>query len=177
MTGCSFRKLPERSRLKELFIYEPEAGELYWRQRHNSQIKLDKPAGWARQNGYHEVKIDNRTYKRHRIVWCLFNGDPGELEIDHVNGKKGDDRIENLRLATRTQNQYNRPALAHNKSGYKGVSPVSGGRWKAQITIPSGRRVHIGTYLTPEAAAGAYEKAAKGLHAEFLHCSLETNKP
>jgi hypothetical protein len=172
----SFRKLPERSRLQELFIYVAEAGELYWRHRHNSQIKLDKPAGWARQNGYYEIKIDNITYKRHRLVWCIFNGDPGDLEIDHINSKKGDDRIENLRLATRSQNQYNRPALSHNKSGYKGVSPLPGGKWKAQITMPGGRRAHLGTYSTPQAAAGAYAEAARKLHAEFLHYSLDTSK-
>jgi hypothetical protein len=85
-----FRALPTQERLRELFRYEPKEGALYWIKRHNSQIDLSKPAGWRQQNGYHGMTVDGVRYKRHRIVWCYFNGDPGGFEIDHINGVKAD---------------------------------------------------------------------------------------
>ena len=166
-----FRPLPSRERLIELFEYNQKEGALYWRQRHNSQIDICKPAGWLQQNGYHGIRADGASYKRHRIVWCYFNGDPGELEIDHINGIKNDDRIENLRLATRSQNQYNRPPIRTNKTGYKGVSRHHR-KWRAQITDSNGRNALIGSFDTPEEAAAAYAQASLNLHGEFAHSSI-----
>lgn len=167
-----FRPLPSREQLQRLFKYDAVEGALHWKKRHNSQIDLDKAAGWLQQNGYHGMTVDGVKYKRHRLIWCFFNGEPGPLEIDHINGIKNDDRIENLRAATRSQNQYNRPALVTNKSGYKGVSQHECGSWIAQITDKDGRRRKIGSYRTPEEAAVAYADAAILLHEDFAHYSI-----
>lgn len=166
-----FRELPSQEVLKRLFRYVEFDGVLFWKCRHNSQINLNKPAGWLQQNGYHGIRVNGVSYKRHRIVWCFFNGDPGEMEVDHINGVKNDDRIENLRLATRTQNQYNRPALVTNKSGFKGVCPHRN-KWRAQIQDHNGRNKNLGTFATPEEAAAAYAKAALELQNQFAHHSL-----
>ena len=166
-----FRQLPSQDVLRELFRYSDSDGALFWKLRHNSQIDLNKPAGWLQQNGYHGIRVNGASYKRHRIVWCFFNGEPGEMEVDHINGIKNDDRIENLRLATRTQNQYNRPVLATNKCGLKGVSPHYG-KWRAQIQDRNGRNKLLGTFATPEEAAAAYAKAALELQDQFAHQSL-----
>jgi hypothetical protein len=166
-----FRALPTQERLRELFRYEPKEGALYWIKRHNSQIDLSKPAGWRQQNGYHGMTVDGVRYKRHRIVWCYFNGDPGGFEIDHINGVKADDRIENLRLATRSENQYNRPVLSTNKTGLKGVSRHQWGKWRAQITNPDGRNTNLGHYDTPEQAAAAYASAASEIQRDYAHQS------
>lgn len=167
-----FRPLPSKEQLHKLFKYDAVEGALYWKKRHNSQIDLGKAAGWLQQNGYHGMRVDGAKYKRHRLVWCFFNGEPGSLEIDHINGIKSDDHIENLRLATRSQNQYNRPALVTNKSGYKGVSPHECGFWVAQITDKNGYRRSLGRYKTPEEAAAAYADAAILLHGDFAHYSI-----
>lgn len=72
-------------------------------------------------NGYRQVVFSKQFYKAHRIVWALHYGDPGPHLIDHVNGDKNDNRIENLRLADNAEQQRNKPAQANNRSGTKGL--------------------------------------------------------
>lgn len=93
----------------------------------------------------------------------------GAPEIDHVNRNKLDCRRSNLRPATHSENNYNRPPKANNTSGYKGVwQSKEPGRWTAMIGY-KGRRKHLGQYPTPEEAAKAYNAAAKILHGRFAY--------
>lgn len=97
----------------------------------------------------------------HRLAWMLFHGVriPEGAQIDHINGEKSDNRIDNLRLCTISQNMQNRE---YSKSGMRGaVFHKSTGKWQASL------RVHLGTFATQEEAANAYELAAKKLHQEF----------
>lgn len=87
------------------------------------------------------------------------------MEIDHINGNKLDNRKENLRHATRSQNQANKTKYKNNKSGYKGVRFAKGG-WIAQITKDR-KTTHIGFYKTAEEAAKAYDEKAKEIHRGF----------
>jgi hypothetical protein len=107
-------------------------------------------------------------YKRHRIIYALLIKDPGDFEIDHVNGQPGDDRIENLRLADRKQNMYNTRRYSNGKSGHKGVCwhRVTS-RWVAQIRLPEGRVKHLGLFTSKDDAIAAYRQAALELHGEF----------
>lgn len=106
----------------------------------------------------------SRTVLMHRSILCASA--PG-LEVDHANGDGLDNRRENLRLATRSQNNHNRTAYKTNKYGLKGVSwHRKTQRWRAQIGI-GGLRKHIGYYSSPAEAHVAYCAAAKELHGEF----------
>ena len=97
-------------------------------------------------------------------------GFPGEMEIDHVNRNKLDNRRSNLRICTRQQNGKNRSLSSNNKSGYHGVHFANTEkrvkRWVASTRV-DGKKKIIGRYYTVQEAATAYNIAAKKYHGEF----------
>jgi len=97
----------------------------------------------------------------------VYGIDPEELEIDHINGNRADDRIQNLRLATRTEQQWNVGKTKRNKSGHKGVSFYKRlNKWRADIRI-NGKQKNLGYFETAKEASNAYQEAAKALHKHF----------
>jgi hypothetical protein len=92
---------------------------------------------------------------------------PHGLEVDHANGNKLDNRLCNLRVATRTQNNANARTRKHSKSGIKGVRfHKLNKRWQARIRC-AGKQLHLGYFDTPQMAAEAYSRAASSLFGEF----------
>ena len=92
---------------------------------------------------------------------------PGEMEVDHVNGNGLDNRRDNLRLATRTQNNHNRRIGTDNRSGFNGVSwSNTYHKWRATIGI-NGKRLHVGYYDDPIKAAVGRDLAAIKHYGEF----------
>lgn len=90
-------------------------------------------------------------------------------QVDHINGDSSDNRLENLRLATNTQNARNRGKSKHNTSGYKGVFwHKATNKWTAQIGVDR-KRIYLGIFDTPELAHRAYCEAAKVYHGEFAN--------
>ncbi|MBD2076289.1 HNH endonuclease [Phormidium sp. FACHB-592] len=107
----------------------------------------------------------------HREIfkWHSSEVDISELEIDHRNRIKLDNRFENLRLATQQQNRVNRGPSILNKSGYKGVDyDPKAQAWRAQITV-NGKKTGLGGYATPEEAAQVYNDAAFQAFGEFAY--------
>lgn len=99
----------------------------------------------------------------HRVIMNA----PDYFEVDHVNGNGLDNRKENLRLSTRSQNAINTPKRKNNTSGYKGVTFFKRDKkWKAQITF-EGRNIALGCYNTPIEAALVYDDAARKYFGEF----------
>jgi hypothetical protein len=91
---------------------------------------------------------------------------------DHINGNGLDNRRENLRDATPSQNCYNAPIRRDSSSGFKGVSPCKQtGRWQVRISA-NGRNRRIGRYRTAEEAARAYDEAARNLHGLFARLNF-----
>lgn len=158
--------LPPKDLLLDLFNYSVVEGALYWRKRPSPKASLTSPAGYTDPEGYRTVSIKGITYKRHRLIWAYFNSDPGALEIDHVNRIKGDDRIENLRIATRLENSYN-IMYKTNKSGAPGVCwHKRDKKWRVSIKR-AGVNVHLGYFDELEDARRAYIKASTDIHQEF----------
>jgi hypothetical protein len=110
-----------QAQVTECFEYRD--GTLYWRgvTHPNKQYLADKPAGSMHKTGYRHVTWMGKVHKAHRLIFLMHHGYLPP-EIDHINGDRADNRIENLRAANRSENQCNRPALASNTSGYPGVS-------------------------------------------------------
>ena len=172
--------------LRRLVEYDPETGDMLWRERGpewfqpgprrsaehacrnwNSRYAGTKAFNVAHGNGYRRGRLAGRDYYAHRVAWAVFTGSWPEHEIDHVNGKKADNRIVNLRDATAYQNQQNKEAPSSNTSGIKGVSWVKPARkWQVNISA-NGERRYLGMYSDAEAASAAYAAAARELHGEF----------
>lgn len=101
----------------------------------------------------------------HRDIMKLENS--GQI-VDHINHNCLDNRRENLRIVTPTQNQQNARRHKAGTSKYKGVYwNKQLGKWEAKIRTPSGKRVRLGSYEKEEAAADAYNKASKHYHGEY----------
>ena len=142
-----------------LFTYED--GHLFWIERPNALVNAGSIAGTLRKDGYVGIFIKGKYYFAHRIVWELHNGKiPEGFVVDHINGIRDDNRIENLRICTFQENHFNRGKQSNNKSGYKGVSwHKQKQKWVAQIKI-EGRNKFLGFFTDPEKAYEAYcEKA------------------
>lgn len=140
---------------KEGFVYNKHTGHKY--EAINS-------------SGYIEVRFNREKRIAHRIIWELFNGSiPLGMQIDHKDGNKLNNNIDNLRLATPMQNSAN--TLPKNKDLPKGVSKV-GNKFIARIHYQYSN-IHIGTFATIEEAAEAYNNKAKELHGEFAYCNRE----
>ncbi len=114
-------------------------------------------------HGEYESYDTRKMFLMHRVILQVDNS----YQVDHVNHNTLDNRKENLRLATISENLRNRNKPKNNKSGYKGVSWKSRDKvWAAQIKI-GGKSIYLGSYTTPEDAYDAYKKAAIELHGEF----------
>lgn len=159
-------------RLRELFEFDAKTGHLIWRSRpvedfatvlewsdFNTQF-AGTVAGCINGNGYREISIDGKKPKAHRLIWAYVNGDiPAGMQIDHINGIRDDNRLENLRLVTNAENRRNQSMRSDNSSGVMGISWHRLGRkWQANIKI-DGRSKHLGLFDTIEAAAAARARA------------------
>lgn len=151
-----------QARLKELFDYDPETG-VVTRRRSTTKSPAGSPVGSKVGAGYLGTFVDGRRQLIHRIVWVYIHGVWPPHDIDHINGVKADNRLANLRLATRSENQHNMRDRKNNTSGFVGVRRSdSASAWSARITV-EGREIHIGCFSTAELASAAYQ-AAKLIH-------------
>ncbi|WP_082899218.1 HNH endonuclease [Sulfitobacter sp. EhC04] len=116
-------------------------------------------------NGYRKGYIFARPFKAHRVVWAWVHGCWPDTDVDHRNGNPGDNRLSNLRLATKSQNLSNRGPQINNTSGFKGVYR-RGAKYRAIITH-NGVQVHIGTFESKIDAARAYNECAIRMNGEF----------
>lgn len=160
--------------IREIFSYDSETGQLQWKVAHGQGNRF--PAGQVAgtptvPDGYLAVCFsfegEKQCLKAHRVCWYLATGEWPMLYIDHINGQPTDNRISNLRLATKQQNNANRKASSRCKSGVMGVHKLASGRWCASISKGNGSARQIGIYATKEEAGEAYFRAAQERYGEF----------
>lgn len=163
-------------RLKALFYYKE--GKLYNRISRGS-AKKDSEAGYIAEDGYRRVRVDGKYLYIHRIVWWIVTGKevPDDLFIDHIDGVRSNNDIDNLRLATALENQYNKARQVNGTSQYKGVwFDAVKGFWKASIRFKD-KRHYIGQFNTELDAALAYDAYAAKIQGEFVKPNVITGLP
>ena len=157
-----------QERLHDLFEYR-EDGNLIRKVSTSNKVKVGSVAGWFQPPSYFRVVIDGTTYPVHRMIFLYHHGylTPG-MEIDHIDGNPGNNRIDNLREVTRSQNMLNCKIRSNSKSGVKGVSwDKSNSKWKAEITIKEGKYGYLGRYTTLEEAEAVVKEAREKYHGEY----------
>lgn len=158
------------SRLKECLHYDPSTG--LWTWLNNSGLgknscRKGKLAGELKQNGYIFISVDCERHRAHRLAWLYMTGEWATQQIDHRSTIRSDNRWENLRLATNTQQQGNRRRSKNNRSGFKGVFwNTQCQKWHARIS-PDRKQIHLGYFKDVKKAAAAYEKAAMAYFKDY----------
>jgi hypothetical protein len=154
------------SELRDLLFYDCETGVFTWNKA-RGPLKVGKLAGSRDAYGYWTIGIKGSYYKAHRLAWLYHYGEWPEKDLDHINGIPDDNRICNLRKASRSENCRNQSKRVNNTSGYKGVSWCKRDKkWSVQISN-NGKRIRLGYFDSVIDAAEAYENAARELHGEF----------
>jgi hypothetical protein len=152
--------------VRELFDYH-EDGHLVWKNDRGSNKLKNTIAGYFDSSrNYFVVKINDRRYQLHRIIYFWHNGVLSKI-IDHKDGNPKNNKIENLREANSHQNAWNSSKSKSNTSGYKGVfwhSKMK--KWTSSICFHR-KLIWLGVFKTPEEAHEAYKNAALELHGEF----------
>lgn len=148
--------------VKDLLDYDPATGELKWKDRPDGSFASRRSASVFRSrwvgkrgftavsaNGYSVGRIYDKSYAAHRVVWAIVHGEWPASDIDHINGDRSDNRIANLRCATRAQNNMNRDIAVTG-----GVRRRSN-KWEARLAAKS-----LGTFGCETAARIARHIAA-----------------
>ena len=148
---------------KEYFEYKD--GFLVWKKRSGTKIKVGSTAGWLKDDGYVNIGLCGNIYFAHRIIFLLHHGYCPDI-VDHINRNKSDNRIENLRGVTASQNTCNSGIRVLNKTGVKGVRITKYGKYEARLGI-NGKTIQVGTFNTLEAASEALNKIRQKEHGEY----------
>lgn len=149
--------------IRALLDYDPVTGNFKWRVPRGG-LPAGAPAGGTHCQGYVAIQFCGKPRLAHRLAWLHFYGEWPSGNLDHINRNKKDNRIDNLRIVTQSQNMQNTGLQQNNTSGFRGVSlnkPT--GRWKAYIKV-GGRRKHLGYFATQQEASAAYRNAAAHMH-------------
>jgi hypothetical protein len=151
-------------KLNEMFAYD--CGHVIRKTDVNYRAKAGDVVGTVdRTTGYVRVNFDGKVAHLHRLVWALVHGEEPQGFIDHINGDRADNRVENLRVVDNSINMQNiRRARIDSSTGILGASPCSDGRYVARIRVPSGSYRSLGRFSTAEEAGDAYLKAKRELH-------------
>lgn len=140
-------ELPSIEKLNELFTYSD--GRLYWKVSNSPRIKIGNEAGVFGRSKYHRVGVGNNVYLTHRLIWKMLKGEEPPKYLDHINQNKFDNRIENLRSVTKSQNQLNNKA-----KGYR--FHKASGKWTSQIMV-NRKQVYLGIFDTENMAEEHYQ--------------------
>ena len=149
-----------------LKYFKYDQGKLFWKLPRGRKVKAGDRAGSVNSIGYRVIGLNGVRYLEHRIIFLMFNGMEPDY-IDHINHDRSDNRIENLRECSRSQNNFNSIKPKNNTSGCKGVDwEKRRSRWLARIES-KGKQIFIGRYKNIKDAIRATHKARAKYHGDF----------
>ena len=152
-----------QTELRKLLTYCSDTGMFVWNVDANSEVLNGDTAGTFDKDGYTIIRINNKSYKAHRLVWLYEYGTFPKNHIDHINHNPSDNRLDNLREANIADNMKNKKKYRNNKSGINGVGwNASVQKWVAYITVQK-KRIHLGSFAIFEDAVNARKES------EILH--------
>ena len=163
--GAGQRGLDVNMSILDQLSYDPTTGHFHWKVSKRGHVRSGARAGTVNGKGYRQIKIDQKLVAEHRLAWWFVHGEWPEGEIDHANGDPLDNRISNLRIATRQQQLWNSRKKSSNKVGLKGVVAV-GNMYEARVRA-NGRQNVVGRFANKHEAHHAYVNAAKWCFGEF----------
>jgi len=155
-----------QSQAKDLFIYSD--GDLLWQRKPAKNIYALTVAGNVSDQGYIIVAIEGERYRAHRIIFLMHHGYLPDF-LDHIDGNRQNNKIENLRECTKSQNQCNAKISTNNTSGIKCVSwnkKMKG--WRVVITF-KGKEKYCGTFWDIYTADLTAKRERIKMHAEFTN--------
>jgi len=181
LAGCLRAGKPDVEILREVVDYDPDTGGFQWKLRPADHFQTDQAAkrwngmhpgskaGSLSPEGYLTITVARRNLKAHRVAWAIYYGSWPEGFLDHVNGVRSDNRICNLRQASRTENNRNARLSKANTSGAKGVYWVTRKkRWQARIYVGK-RLLSFGHFVEKADAIQAVRAARESHHGEFAN--------
>ena len=152
--------------LKEVFAYDPETGILSWRKPWGKR-PLGARAGTQRPDGYWVVNYKSEMFFVHRVAYAIHHGDITLGHIDHINGDRQDNRLENLREVTRSENQFNKAMCSNNTSGFRGVNWHKNSKsWVVRVCT-KGKTKILGYFKDLELAGLVADEARNLYHGKY----------
>jgi len=156
---CKYKNKLTQSELRDLLEYNYETGVFRRKQRTSKRIYIGDVAGYLDKSGYVYIKLLSEPWAAHRLAWLYVYGQFPCFQIDHINHKKSDNRIINLRDVTNSDNQKNSTLRKSNRSGFPGVFwNKNTNKWNASI-MSQGKRFHLGSFDNKEDAVLSRKEA------------------
>ena len=162
----------EHEKLLDLLNYNADTGRFNLK-RQMCRWPKGMVVGFNRKDGYRDVSVCGRRYLEHRLAWFYVHGTWPSEQIDHINGSRSDNRICNLREATKSENMSNNPGHYTRRSSHRGVAcRCDGGeeKWYAQIR-KGGKTVKVSGLRSEADAIKVRLELEAEYHGEFA-CSL-----
>jgi hypothetical protein len=150
--------------LKKCLLYNPASGAVTWLVQRSNNVKIGGNAGSKAHNGYIKMSFMGKTLSVHRVAWLLHYGSWPSLCIDHINGDRADNRIENLRDVSLSINAMNRHVIVEGKRRKKttGITQHKSGKWMVQIYCAKEKKLkYYGVYQDKSDAISVADRILK----------------
>jgi len=162
--------LPYYEKAKHMLHYNQKTGLFFkWINTRNEYVQVGRVATTGHSQIGITINKKRRHLMSHRLAWYIYHGELPCDMIDHKNRNKLDNSIDNLRLCTNQENQFNTTKQCNNKTGFKGVYWYDRyKKYRASIII-NGKNISLGNFDCPKKASEAYQAKAREMHGEFYH--------